>query len=137
MTHEVIFIHKGEGVLKSQLGQIDFFQGDYLYTETLNKNEFVKRIYDNGDIINSQLKRNRNTHFTTLKSGIDYLMDDQNTFTFSGLFGSEKIIDRGDQPFFNENLTQRKRLWQFLEDELKVPISILSVGPDRTQTIIR
>ena len=25
----------------------------------------------------------------------------------------------------------------FLEDELKVPISIISVGPDRTQTIIR
>ena len=99
-----------------------FFQGDYLYTETLNKNEFVKRIYDNGDIINSQLKRNRNTHFTTLKSGIDYAIDDQNTFTFSGLFGSEKIIDRGDQPFFNSNLTQRKRLWQFLEDELKTTI---------------
>lgn len=99
-----------------------FFQGDYLYTETLNKNEFVTRIYDNGDVINSQLKRNRNTHFTTLKSGIDYLIDDQNTFTFSGLFGSEKIIDRGDQPFFNENLTQRKRLWQFLEDELKTTI---------------
>jgi outer membrane receptor protein involved in Fe transport len=99
-----------------------FFQGDYLYTETLNKNEFVTRVYDNGDVINSQLKRNRNTHFTTLKSGIDYLIDDQNTFTFSGLFGSEKIIDRGDQPFFNENLTQRKRLWQFLEDELKTTI---------------
>jgi len=99
-----------------------FFQGDYLYTETLNKNEFVKRIYDNGDVINSQLKRNRNTHFTTLKSGIDYLIDDQNSFTFSGLFGSEKIIDRGDQAFFNENLTQRKRLWQFLEDELKTTV---------------
>jgi hypothetical protein len=103
-----------------------FFQGDYLYTETLNKNEFVKRIYVNGDIINSQLKRNRNTHFTTLKSGIDYLIDDQNTFTFSGLLGSEKIIDRGDQPFFNENLTQRKRLWQFLEDELKTTIMATS-----------
>ncbi len=99
-----------------------FFQGDYLYTETLNKNEFVTRIYDNGDTINSQLKRNRNTHFTTLKSGIDYVIDEQNTFTFSGLFGSEKIIDRGDQPFFNGNLTQRKRLWQFLEDELKTTI---------------
>jgi outer membrane receptor protein involved in Fe transport len=99
-----------------------FFQGDYLYTETLNKNEFVTRIYDNGDVINSQLKRNRNTHFTTLKSGIDYVIDDQNTFTFSGLFGSEKIIDRGDQPFFNGNFTQRKRLWQFLEDELKTTI---------------
>ncbi len=99
-----------------------FFQGDYLYTETLNKNEFVYRAYDNGSIINQQLKRNRNTHFTTLKSGIDYVFNDQHSLTISGLFGSEKIIDRGDQPFFNADLTQRKRLWQFLEDELKTTI---------------
>lgn len=99
-----------------------FFNGDYLYTETLNKNEFVKRTYDNGEIIQSQLKRNRNTHFTTLKSGIDYYINNQNSLTISGLFGSEKIIDRGDQPFFNEDLSFRKRLWQFLEDELKTTI---------------
>ena len=96
-----------------------FFQGDYLYNETLNKNEFVTRNYDNGDIINSQLKRNRNTHFTTLKSGLDYNFNNQNSLTISGLFGSEKIIDRGDQPFFNADMSLRKRLWQFLEDELK------------------
>ncbi|MCP9748335.1 outer membrane beta-barrel family protein [Lacihabitans sp. CS3-21] len=99
-----------------------FFQGDYLYTETLNKNEFVTRNYDNGNIINSQLKRNRNTHFTTLKSGFDYSINDQNSLTISGLFGSEKIIDRGDQPFFNGDLSQQERLWQFLEDELKTTI---------------
>lgn len=99
-----------------------FFQGDYLYTETLNKNEFVTRNYDNGDVINSQLKRNRNTHFTTLKSGFDYTINEQNSLTISGLFGSEKIIDRGDQPFFNGDLSQRIRLWQFLEDELKTTI---------------
>ena len=99
-----------------------FFQGDYLYTEKLNKNEFVTRDYDNGEIINSQLKRNRNTHFTTLKSGIDYAINEQNSLTISGLFGREKIIDRGDQPFFNMDLSQRKRLWQFLEDELKTTI---------------
>lgn len=99
-----------------------FFQGDYLYTETLNKNEFVTRNYDNGDVINSQLKRNRNTHFTTLKSGFDYAINDQNSLTISGLFGSEKIIDRGDQPFFNGDFSQRNRLWQFLEDELKTTI---------------
>lgn len=99
-----------------------FFQGDYLYTETLNKNEFVTRNYDNGDVINSQLKRNRNTHFTTLKSGIDYAIDDQNSLTISGMFGSEKIIDRGDQPFFNSDYSQRLRLWQFLEDELKTTV---------------
>lgn len=99
-----------------------FFQGDYLYTETLNKNEFVTRNYTNGDTIKSQLKRNRNTHFTTLKSGIDYTINNQNSLTISGLFGSEKIIDRGDQPFYNGSLNQRKRLWQFLEDELKTTI---------------
>ncbi len=99
-----------------------FFQGDYLYTETLNKNEFVVRTYDNGEIIHQQLKRNRNTHFTTLKSGIDWNMNDQDILTISGLFGSEKIIDNGDQPFFNAGLTKRNRLWQFLEDELKTTV---------------
>ncbi|WP_445733642.1 TonB-dependent receptor domain-containing protein [Mariniflexile sp.] len=99
-----------------------FLQGDYLYTEKLNKNEFVTRIYDDGDIINSQLKRNRNTHFTTLKSGIDYAINEQNSLTISGLYGGEKIIDRGDQPFYNEDLSERKRLWQFLEDELKTTL---------------
>ena len=99
-----------------------FFQGDYLYTETLNKNEFVTRTYNDGTIINQQLKRNRNTHFTTIKSGIDWAIDDNNTLTISGLFGSEKIIDNGDQPFFNEDYSTRLRLWQFLEDELKTTI---------------
>jgi outer membrane receptor protein involved in Fe transport len=96
-----------------------FFQGDYLYTETLNKNEFVTRTYNDGTIINQQLKRNRNTHFTTIKSGIDWNINDRNTLTVSGLFGSEKIIDNGDQPFFNAYYSERLRLWTFLEDELK------------------
>lgn len=99
-----------------------FFQGDYLYTETLNKNEFVTRTYSNGEVINSQLKRNRNTHFTTLKTGFDWTIDAKNTLTVSGLFGSEKIIDRGDQPFFNGDFSIRRRLWQFLEDELKTTV---------------
>ncbi len=96
-----------------------FFQADNLYTETLNKNEFVTRNYDDGTVINSQLKRNRNTNFLTTKAGVDWNMDEQNTLAVSGMFGSEKIIDRGDQPFFNGDISQRLRLWQFLEDELK------------------
>ena len=96
-----------------------FFQGDYLYTETLNKNEFVTRIYDDGTVINQQLKRNRNTGFTTIKAGFDWNMNDHNSFTFSGLFGRESIIDNGEEPFFNEDYTVRYRMWQFLEDELK------------------
>jgi outer membrane receptor protein involved in Fe transport len=96
-----------------------YFQGDYLYTETLNKNEFVNRTYDDGTIIHQQTKRNRNTHFTNLKTGIDWKYNDNNTLSFSVLFGSEKILDNGDEPFFNHDYSQRLRLWQFLEDELK------------------
>jgi outer membrane receptor protein involved in Fe transport len=53
-------------------------------------------------------------------------MDEQNTLTFSGMYGSEKIIDRGDQPFFTGDLSQRLRLWQFLEDELKTTVMATS-----------
>ncbi|MEL1245748.1 TonB-dependent receptor [Flavobacterium sp. DGU11] len=99
-----------------------YFQGDYLYTETLNKNEFVTRTYDDGTIINQQTKRNRNTHFTTFKTGVDWNFDEHNSFTLSALFGSEKILDHGDEPFFNADFSQRSRLWQFLEDELKTTV---------------
>jgi outer membrane receptor protein involved in Fe transport len=99
-----------------------FLQADWLYTETLNKNEFVTRTYDNGAIIHQQTKRNRNTHFLTSKAGIDWNINTQDMLTISGLYGIEKIIDRGDQPFFNTDLSKRERLWQFLEDELKTTV---------------
>lgn len=99
-----------------------YFQGDYLYNETLNKNEFVTRTYNDGTIINQQTKRNRNTYFTTLKTGIDWNYNEHNTLAFSALYGGEKIIDNGDEPFFNADYSQRLRLWQFVEDELKTTI---------------
>ena len=99
-----------------------FLQGDYLYTQTLNKNEFVKRIYDDGTIINQQTKRNRNTGFLTTKAGFDYNLNSYNSLTISGLYGSEKIIDRGDEPFFSYDFKERYRLWQFLEDEIKTTV---------------
>ena len=99
-----------------------FLQSDYLYTETLNKNEFVTRNYSDGTVIRQQTKRNRNTHFTNAKAGFDWNMNERDQLTVSGLFGSEKIIDHGDEPFFNSDLDTRLRLWQFLEDELKTTV---------------
>ncbi len=96
-----------------------FLQADWLYTETLNKNEFVTRTYNNGTVIHQQTKRNRNTHFLTTKAGIDWNVGNADIVTVSGLFGIEKIIDRGDEPFFNGDFSKRERLWRFLEDELK------------------
>jgi len=99
--------------------KINFFlQADNLYTETLNKNEFTTRSYNDGTVINQQLKRNRNTNFFTSKAGLDWFMNDNNTLMVSGLFSRESIKDYGDQPFYNQQLTEQLRLWQFLEDEV-------------------
>jgi outer membrane receptor protein involved in Fe transport len=95
-----------------------FLQADNLYTETLNKNEFVTRTYEDGTVINQQLKRNRNTNVFNSNAGIDWFMNDHNTLTVSGLFSQESIKDYGDQPFFNGNTGESLRLWQFLEDEV-------------------
>ncbi len=95
-----------------------FMQADNLYTETLNKNEFVTRTYNDGTIIEQQLKRNRNTNLFTSNAGMDWFMDDHNTLTISGLFSQESIKDYGDQPFFSGNTGESLRLWQFLEDEV-------------------
>lgn len=99
-----------------------FLQTDYLYTQTLNKNEFVTRTYDDGTVINQQTKRNRNTGFLTSKLGMDLNINDRNSFTVSALYGREKILDNGDEPFFNSDFSQRLRLWKFLEDELKTTL---------------
>lgn len=100
-----------------------FLQGDNLYTQTLNKNEFTDRFYDSGETIRQQLKRNRNTNIATANTGVDWMINEANTVSTSGLFSSEKIIDRGDEPFFDGELSQRLRLWQFLEDELKTTVT--------------
>ncbi len=109
--------------LNYRKGQTNFYlQADDLYTQTLNKNEFVTRTYANKDVILHQLKRNRNTNFLNTKAGLDWNINSQNAITASAFYGSEKIADRGDQPFFNSSLSERIRLWQFLEDELKTTI---------------
>jgi outer membrane receptor protein involved in Fe transport len=95
-----------------------FLLVDNLYTDTLNKNEFVTRSYDDSTVINQQMKRNRNTNFFSSKAGMDWYMNEYNSLTVSGMFSQESIKDYGDQPFFNEDYSERLRLWQFLEDEV-------------------
>ncbi len=96
-----------------------FLQADWLYSPTLNKNEFSTRTYDDGTVIIQQIKRNRRTDYATLNGGVDHAFDERNTFSISGLFNREKILDNGDNPYFSGTLRNRYRLWQFLEDEVK------------------
>ena len=99
-----------------------FFQGDYLYTQTLNKNEFVTRTYDDGTVIDQQTKRNRNTTFITTKAGIDWNINESNLFTSRVCLAVKKSSTGVTSRFFNVDLTERYRLWQFLEDELKTTV---------------
>ncbi|MCC6927580.1 MAG: TonB-dependent receptor [Gemmatimonadaceae bacterium] len=96
-----------------------FLQGDWLYSPTLNKNEFATRTYDDGTVITQQVKRNRRTDYATLNAGVDHAFDGRNTLHVAGLFNREKILDYGDNPYFEGTLQNRVRLWQFLEDEVK------------------
>jgi outer membrane receptor protein involved in Fe transport len=96
-----------------------FLQADWLYTQTLNRNEFAERQYDDGTLIKQQVKRNRTTTFSTVKTGVDWNPDEQNSLSVSAYLNREKILDKGDVPYFNGDLSVRSRLWQFLEDEVK------------------
>jgi outer membrane receptor protein involved in Fe transport len=96
-----------------------FVQADWLYSPTLNKNEFATRTYDDGTVIVQQVKRNRRTDYATLNAGVDHAFDARNTLRVSGLFNREKILDYGDNPYFDGSLQNRYRLWQFFEDEVK------------------
>jgi outer membrane receptor protein involved in Fe transport len=100
-----------------------FAQADWLYTQTLNKNDFSTRTYTSGETIIQQVKRNRTTDYETVKAGMDYTFNAHNTLSISGLFNREKIDDKGDNPYFRQDFNNRYRLWQFVEDEVKYTAS--------------
>ncbi|MFN4144618.1 MAG: TonB-dependent receptor domain-containing protein [Runella sp.] len=100
-----------------------FFQGDLVSQKVLNKNEFFQRIYDDGKVIEQQFLENRTQTIATVKTGLDWNINENNTFTFSALYNREGHIDRGDLPYFNQNLTERQRLWQYYEDEVNTAIN--------------
>lgn len=96
-----------------------FLQGDWLYAPTLNRNEFSTRTYDDGSVVIQQVKRNRRTDYATVSAGVDHALGEKNSMSISGLFNREKILDNGDNPYFAGSVSNRYRLWQFLEDEVK------------------
>lgn len=94
-------------------------RADWLHSPTMNKNEFATRRYDDGTVITQQLLRNRRTDYATVTGGVDHAINARNSLSMSGLLNREKILDDGDNPYFAGNLSNRYRLWQFLEDEVK------------------
>lgn len=94
-----------------------FLQSDWLLDKTLNRNEFTTRTYDDGSIVEQQVQRNRTTTNIAAKMGLDYAFSPNDALTVSGLYSNEHVLDDGDIPYFNANLSERRRLWLFHEDE--------------------
>lgn len=100
-------------------GTSSFLRADWLRSPTLNKNEFATRTYADGTVITQQVLRNRRTDYATVNAGVDHALDTRRSLSVSGLVNREKILDDGDNPYFRNGLSNRYRLWQFLEDEVK------------------
>lgn len=100
-----------------------FFQGDLINQRVLNKNEFITREYSNGNIVKQQFLENRTQTITVARTGLDWNINQNNTLTLSALYNREAHIDRGDLPYFNKDLSQRNRLWQYYEDEVNTAVN--------------
>lgn len=94
-----------------------FVQGDLLNQKILNKNDFSDRFYDDGSVVRQQYQENRDQTSFTFKTGVDLFFNERNEFTLSALYGREAHTDHGDLPYYNQDLTDRSRLWVFREWE--------------------
>lgn len=96
-----------------------FLQSDAMFRRKLNSNEFSTRIYP--DIIpqniKSQFLENRSQQLYNIKLGMDWNLTERDVVTLYGLWEDEYHIDKGDVPYDYLIDGNRKRLWQWAEDE--------------------
>ncbi|WP_273569102.1 TonB-dependent receptor plug domain-containing protein [Maribacter halichondriae] len=95
-----------------------FLQSEFIFQEALPNNEFTTRNYDDGRNIISQVPENRKQFRSIINGGIDYELDDNNSFTFSGLYDREKHIDTAQVAFIDLNSATRNRLYTWQEEEV-------------------
>jgi outer membrane receptor protein involved in Fe transport len=95
-----------------------FLQTEFILQEALPNNEFTTRRYDDGRNILSQVPENRKQFRSIINAGIDYDLDENNSFTFSGLYDREKHIDTAQVAFIDLNTNTRNRLYQWQEEEV-------------------
>jgi len=95
-----------------------FLQSEFILQEALPNNEFTTRNYDDGRNIISQVPENRKQFRSIINGGIDYDLDDNNSFTFSGLYDREKHIDTAQVAFIDLNTDSRLRYYNWQEEEV-------------------
>ncbi|MCH7402965.1 outer membrane beta-barrel protein [Belliella kenyensis] len=99
-----------------------FFQGDVLWHKQMMKNEFTDRVFEDGTAISQQYIENRTQPIYNLRTGLDWNPNENNSFTFSGLFNYRAYTDLGDIRYQNAITEQQQRLWQYFENEINQTI---------------
>ncbi len=94
-----------------------FLQSEFILQEALPNNEFTTRNYDDGRNIISQVPENRKQFRSIINGGIDYDLNENNSFTFSGLYDREKHIDTAQVAFINLDNNIRNRFYNWQEEE--------------------
>ena len=93
-----------------------FLQTEAMRQRQLPNNEFTTRNYTDGSSIISQIPENRvQTHYL-IKAGINWQLNENNSFLLSGMYDYENHLDKADVCFFDKNM-QPGRTWQWDEHE--------------------
>ena len=95
-----------------------FLQSEFILQKALPNNEFTARNYDDGRHIMSQVPENRKQFRSIINAGVDYDPDENNSFTFSGLYDREKHIDTSQVAFINLHTNTRNRYYNWQEEEV-------------------
>ncbi|MBT2161283.1 TonB-dependent receptor domain-containing protein [Zobellia barbeyronii] len=105
--------------LNYRKGKLNYFlQSEFILQEALPNNEFTTRNYDDGRNIISQVPENRKQFRSIINGGIDYDLDENNSFTLSGLYDREKHIDTSQVAFINLDNNIRNRFYNWQEEEV-------------------
>lgn len=97
---------------------IYFLQAEVLFQERLPNNEFTSRFYDDGRIIDSQVPENREQIHYIVKAGADWVLNDSNSVSLSGVYDRERHEDNAEVPFIDRATGTRNRFWFWREEEV-------------------
>ena len=95
-----------------------FLQSEAMFLNQLPNNEFTKRYYEDGRITASQVPENRTQQHYIIKGGVDFLFNESNTLTLSGIYDWEKHVDTAQVPYIDMLTGERYRYIAWKEEEI-------------------
>ena len=105
--------------LNYRRNRVNFFlQTEAMFLKQLPNNEFTTRFYEDGRITSSQVPENRTQQHYIFQGGVDFLFNERNTLTLSGIYDWESHVDTAQVPYIVLLTGQRYRYIAWNEEEI-------------------